>query len=461
MKITITNVFKVSLLIGVVLLIQNCKSYQDPIETNDLAKESLANRFEVPEFWEASTDTSDVGENWYKDFNDKALNALIKEAIDTTNLSIIYQLALIEQSSAQRDLTQSDKNVKIGYGADYLGLSSSNTGSSQDVVGGGGISWEADLWGKIETGVLSADENLKASIYNYNYTKQSIAATTSKLYFQIGTLNEGLKIGNDFIKVNDTIKNLLKVREDIGVIDMKGLYLIKAQISSINNIIEGYKNDLQISTRQLEVVLGRYPKNDLIIDWSHQNLEPVYQIGNPFELINRRPDLKRDEALVRSQFYLTEQAKLAKYPDLVLSADIGFSTVSDLIFGVAGSFFGPIYSGGAIDSQIESATAVQKKALMTYGLSILNAFNEVETALASEKFLLEKQKFITEGINESKNAYQLMLEQYAVGRVGLFEVLQTQMEWILRELDLVKNNGELYRQRVQLYLALGGDITNN
>jgi outer membrane protein TolC len=155
---------------------------------------------------------------------------------------------------------------------------------------------------------------------------------------------------------------------------------------------------------------------------------------------------------------LTEQAKLAKYPNLVLSADMGFSTVSDLIFGAGGSFFGPIYTGGAIESQIASATAIQRESLMTYGLSILNAFNEVETAMSSEKYLLEQQRHITNSIEESKNAYQLMLKQYAVGRVGLFEVLQTQMEWLLRELDLVNINGEIYAQRVQLYLALGGNI---
>ena len=455
----INNIVKITLLLSIIILFQNCKSYQEPTETKELANEGLNNRFEIPEFWESNQNTAKVTENWYKNFQTPSLDSLIEEAIDTTNLTIVYQIALIEQSTSQRNLSESDKSVKIGYGGDYSGFTASNGPDSYNVNTVGGISWEADLWGKIETGVLAADENLKAAIYNYSYTRQSIAATTSKLYFRIGTLNQGLKKGEDFIKVNDHIKELLKIREEVGIIDMKELFLVKAQISSINNLIEGYKNEVQTSTRSLEVVLGRYPENKLIVDWVPKGLEPVTQIGNPFDLINRRPDIKRNEALVRSQFFLTEQAKLAKYPNLVLSANIGYSTVSDLIFGAAGSFFGPIYTGGALDSQIESATAVQKKALMTYGLSILNAFNEVETAMSSEKYLLEQQKHITNAIEESKNAYQLMLKQYGVGRVGLFEVLQTQMEWLLREIDLIKINGTLYQQRVQLYLALGGNIT--
>ena len=452
------TIIKSLLFIGLTLLIHNCKSYEQPAETNSIVTEALGNKIIVPEFWDTSSDTSKVKENWYKEFHDPFLESLVEEAIDTTNLSIIYQLALIEQTSAQRGLSQSNKSLKIGYGAGSSGYTATGAANNFDANVGGGISWEADLWGKIETGILSADENLKASIYNYSYTRQSITATTSKLYFEIGTLNQELQIGEDFIKVNDHIKDLLKIREEVGIIDMKEVFLIKAQISSINNLIEQYKNELQTKTRKLEVVIGRYPENKLIVNWQPDVLEPVTEIGNPFELINRRPDLKRNESYVRSQFFLTEQAKLIKYPNLVLSADMGFSTISDLIFGVAGSFFGPIYTGGAIDSQIASATAEQKKSLMTYGLSLLNAFNEVETSLSSEKYLLEQKLYMTNAINESKNAYDLMLKQYAVGRVGLFEVLQIQMEWLLKELNLIRINGSLYRQRVELYLALGGNI---
>lgn len=440
------------------ILLQNCKSYQDPASTEELVKEVTENNFEVPEFWEASDDTASVSQNWYKNFKDVKLEKLVEEAVDSTNLSIVYQLALIEQNKALRDLAQSGKRVQIGYGADYAGLSATGGSNNYGALAGGGIAWEADLWGRIETGILAADENLKASIYNYSFTRQSIAATTSKLYFKIGTLNQSIEVGEDFIEVNERIKEILSIREEVGVIDMKEVYLIGAQTASINNLIQDYNDEIQTTTRQLEVVLGRYPQNKLKVDWSARPLDHIDAIGNPFQLIERRPDLKRDESVVRSKFYLTEEAKLLKYPNLVLSADIGFSTVSDLIFGTGGSFFGPIYSGGAIDAQIESATAEQRQALMSYGLSMLNAFNEVETALSSEAFLNEQQKFVIQAIAESKHAYELMVEQYKVGKVSLFEVLQTQMQWLIKELDLININGELYQRRVDLYLALGGDI---
>lgn len=453
------KILRLSFLIGLLFLVQQCKLYKDPEGTNELAAKSLESRFEIPEYWEAKQDSSEVVENWYTTFNDTGLNQLVEEAIDTSNLSILYQLALIDQGIAESSLSKSRKSVQVGYNGDYGGYSNSQGTNDYNFSATGGISWEADLWGKIETGLLAADENLKADIYNYSYTRQSIAAKVANLYFQIGTINNSLDISSEFLNLNDTIVNILKIREEVGVIDMKEVYLTNAQVSSISAIIEQYKNLKQIKTRELEVILGRYPENKLEIDWTHHSLEPITQISNPIELINRRPDLKRQESLVRSQFYLNEQAELAKYPSLVLSANLGFSTIGDLIFGTGASLFGPIFNGGALDSKIAVATAIQKQVLMSYGMEILQAFNEVETSMNAEVNLIEQEKYTREAIEELKEAYSLLGKQYAVGSVSAFEVLQIQMQWLLRELDLVKVHGEIHQRRVQLYLALGGNIT--
>lgn len=455
------KILSVSLLVGFILLFQQCKLYQNPEGTDELAAKSLESRFEIPEYWEAKQDSTEVVENWYTTFDDPDLNKLVEEAIDTSNLSILYQLALIDQGIAESSLSKSRKSVQVGYNGDYGGYSDSKGTNDYNFAATGGISWEADLWGKIETGLLIADENLKADIYNYSYTRQSIAAKVANLYFKIGTLNNSLEIAKEFLSLNDTISNILKIREEVGVIDMKEVFLTNAQVSSINNIIERYKNLKQIRTRELEVVLGRYPENKLQVDWIHKSLEPILQISNPIDLINRRPDLKRQESLVRSHFYLNEQAKLAKYPSLVLSANLGFSTIGDLIFGTGASLFGPIFNGGALDSKIGVATAIQKQALMSYGMGILQAFNEVETSMSAEVNLLEQEKYIKEAIDELKDAYALLGKQYAVGVVSAFEVLQIQMQWLIRELDLVQKQGEIHQMRVQLYLALGGNITKN
>lgn len=457
----VNSKLKIVAIVFITLFLQQCKLYKDPEGTNELAKESLESSIDIPEYWDTAADTSAVVENWYLNFKDPHLTKLVQEVIDTTNLNILYQLAVIDQGIAQRHLRGTGRNVQVNYGVDYLGSSSTQGNHDYGIGGSAGISWEADLWGKIQTGILSADEELQSKIYNYSYTRQSLAALVSNLYFEIGTLNNVLKVGDEFLKLNMSIAEIMKVREQVGYTNMKDVHLINAQVNAIKSIIERNKNKLQLNTRELEVLLGRYPSNTLTIDWASKDLDLVTNISNPMALINRRPDIKMKESEVRSKFYLTENAILAKYPSLVLSANIGISTISDLVFGTAGSLFGPIFNGGAIDDKIAIATAIQKQVLTSYGLSILEAFNEVESSMSAEQFLEEQKKFLKIAVEESEKAYILVEKQYEVGQIDLFQLLQIQMEWLQRKLDLEILNGGVYKQRVQLYLALGGNITNN
>jgi outer membrane protein TolC len=231
-------------------------------------------------------------------------------------------------------------------------------------------------------------------------------------------------------------------------------------VNNIKNIIEGNKDLLQIKVRQLETLLGRYPENKLKVDWKPTSIEMITEISNPFDLILRRPDIQSNESKVRALFYLNEQALLAKYPSLVLSASISLSSVNDLLFGAGASLFGPIFNGGALDGRIDEATAQQKQALATYGLSILNAFKEVETSLNSQTIISNQENFIQLSSNESKKAYEISVKQYEIGAVDLFDVLQIQLQWLLKELDLVTIKEQIYHERVQLHLALGGNITH-
>lgn len=443
------------------LSLQQCKLYKNPEGTEQLSKQATENTFDIPEYWNLGTsDTLDIADDWYKSFSNNQLNSLIDEALDTTNFAVIFQLANIDANQARVKLARSGKSVKVNYGGVYSGLSTSNNSNTYDFTASAPISWEADLWGKIETGILAAEENTLASIYNYDYTRQSIAGKVSSLYFKLGSLTRALQVGEEFLALNVKINEILKIREEVGIIDAQEIFLTGAQINNVKSVIAQTKNDVQRLTRELELVLGRYPGNEIQVDFNLVKLEPIDGISNPIALISRRPDIKANEARVRSVFYLNEQTQLAKYPSLVLSGSVGISTLSDFVFGTGASLLGPIFNGGEIDSRIEEANAIQKQAVANYGLSILTGFKEVETALNAQNILNKQLEFVNLSAEETKKAYDIAVEQYRVGRIDLYYVLQLQAQWLLTELDLVSVMNDIYQERIQLHLALGGNITS-
>ncbi|MGB0838427.1 MAG: hypothetical protein ACPGRE_10030, partial [Flavobacteriaceae bacterium] len=112
------HLIKRGLLLGVLITgsitMTQCKMYKDPEDTQTMAAEAIPTDVEVPEFWELSTnpsDTTQVAGDWYREFHREELNALVEEALDTTNLAILMQLAKIDFSSAGIRFSKSGKNV--------------------------------------------------------------------------------------------------------------------------------------------------------------------------------------------------------------------------------------------------------------------------------------------------------------------------------------------------------------
>ncbi len=445
----------------ILLLLPSCILYREPAETQEIAKKGLPQDLLIPEYWELNqADTSEVTSDWYQEFHSHELNQLITQALDTNNIAILYYLAGIDANEAAIHLASSGRKIQVNYGAVYDGTTLWK-GDSEYIVGAGfPISWEPDLWGQVQAGVSAANENMLASIFNYEYTRQSITATVSNTYFTICATNEMLDIGDKFLEKNKEVLKVLKVKQDIGMIDAQDVHLTEAQIKDIESTILYRKNELQILTRQLEVMIGQYPDNKLKFEWKLDSLPPITNINKPINLIERRPDIKAKESIVKKMFYLEEQAKLLKYPNLTLSASPGVSNIGTLFLESGASLFGPIFNGGAIRSQIAQADAIQRQALADYGQTILNAFNEVETQLDNQKLLTEQREIIKKSSDELEKAYELSLQQYRVGKIGLFEVLTLQNRWLLKEIEVVSVNQLIYNQRVLLYLALGGNITN-
>jgi outer membrane protein TolC len=184
----------------------------------------------------------------------------------------------------------------------------------------------------------------------------------------------------------------------------------------------------------------------------------------PAELLARRPDVAAAERRVAASFNRTEEARVAHLPRISLTATFG-AVSSDLIVlknnenptvGLGGSLLWPIFTGGALDAQVDIRTAEQQQAVAQYAAVGLRAFDEVESALASETALRERQAILDQVARDSRRSMELATVQYKVGISDLRGVLQEQMRLYNALLTRVQVQGDRLAQRVNLHLALGG-----
>jgi len=153
-------------------------------------------------------------------------------------------------------------------------------------------------------------------------------------------------------------------------------------------------------------------------------------------------------------------------PRISLTAG-GSSVSSDLfvlkehnnpVWSVGANLIAPIYQGGALRAQVEIRSAEQQQAVADYGRVGQRAFGEVESALAAEVALRERDVILDSTVHDSERALELARIQYRVGKVDLRVVLQRQEAVYAARTSRLRVQTEQLVQRVNLHLALGGSF---
>jgi outer membrane protein, multidrug efflux system len=220
------------------------------------------------------------------------------------------------------------------------------------------------------------------------------------------------------------------------------------------------------AVRAIEVLVGRYPAAQLETAQTFDALADAVPAGLPSELLERRLDVQAAEHRIAAAFSQVEEARAAKLPTLSLSAGLSHITSDlfvldrrdDIVKSVGGTVFLPIFDGGYLTAQVEARTAQQHQAVALWAQTGLKAFSEVETALAREASLRDREPILTAQLELSQRALELEQVRYRVGSTDMRPVLQQQMATYGVRTALLRVQSERRVQRVNLYLALGGDF---
>jgi NodT family efflux transporter outer membrane factor (OMF) lipoprotein len=425
-------------------------------------EEALPETTEIPEEFKAAefVDSGEVDDGWIKTFNDPELEKLVDEAI-RNNLNLRIAATQIDAAAAAAVVAGArlKPTVNMGLGATGSGTSSSGSG---DAVVGLGTTWEIDVWGKLASGAAAAEASLAATQANYEFGRQSLAAQTAKGWFIATQARMLLNLGLETVDLYQQTLDLVNTKYEVGQVTMQDVHLAKADLASSEEAVRQAQVADQQARRSLELLLARYPGAEIEGRTELPPLPPPVPVGLPSDLLERRPDLIAAEDTVAAAFYLTEQAEAAKLPSFAISAGVGASSgVDDMIFDLGAGMVAPLFNGGALEAQVDSADAQQQAAIAAYGQAVLKAFEEVEAGLTNGKLYDEREQFLKTVLAENTGAWELAKTQYEVGKVDLLSVLQMQARVVGAQIAMVNIRNDQLINRVNLHLALGGSFEEN
>ena len=434
----------------------------------------------TPESWTTPQETAaTVTLSWWSDFGDPDLNEVVESAIEQ-NYDLQAAAARLDQAVADSRIAGANllpttqvglnnaatKRNFIGFpipGAEDRVLSTvfSTYGVSLDVT------WEADLWGKLRAGARAALADLQSQAADLRAAQLSLAGQTVKAWFAIAESQQQLQLAEASVASFRTSSDQTRDRFERGLRPSLDVRLSLSNLANAEALREQRRQQLDAAVRQLEVLLGRYASGTLDSPQNLPDTPPTIPGGLPAELIGRRPDLAAAERRVAAARQRFQVARRELYPSISLTGSTGTSAsaLTNLLngdFGIwslLGNLVQPIFQGGRLRAGIDQAEARAAEELAIYANTALQAFSEVETALAADAFFSNRELYLEDSIEQSRAAEALAEDRYRSGLDDYVTVLESQRLALQAEGDLISAKRLRLENRVDLYLALGGGFT--
>ncbi len=431
----------------------------------------------VPELWTSSATPSGVIDpEWWSDFNDPGLDASVRTALDR-NYDLHAAAARLELAAANSRIAGADlkPSVQLGFNSsrrkqNFIGLPipgregfvlstiSTNLGVSLDV------SWEVDLWGRLRAGSRAALADLQSAAADLRGAQLSIAGQTAKAYFAVAEASQQVALAAATVISFRTSSEQVRDRFERGLRPSLDVRLALANQARAEALLQERSQQLDVTTRQLEVLLGSYAGKTLEVPTTFPDTPAPVSAGLPSDLVARRPDLVAAERRLAAETQRVSLARGDLYPRLSLTNSGGRSSnvLRSLIdgdfsvWGLASSVLQPIFEGGRLRAQVDGAEARTDEALANYASAVLQAYAEVESALSAEAFLTERVDHLTQGSEQSRAAEILAESRYRNGLESYVTVLEAQRRALDAQGSLIAARRLRLENRVDLYLALGG-----
>jgi multidrug efflux system outer membrane protein len=458
-----------SIVIVVALLIAGCVS-APPVEPPTLD-------VSIPATWiTENTQTGQLDSDWWKAFEDSELTNTVETAL-ANNYDLKAAAARVQQAAAAATIEKSSlqPNLQTGLGGSrrqqnfvgfpipgaedrVLSTISTNWGVSLDV------SWELDLWNRLQAGAQAALADLQASGADLRSAQLSIAGQTVKAWISLAEMEQQVRLTRKTVVSYSDSANQVRDRFEAGLRSALDLRLALLSLANAEALLQQQLQQHDAGARQLQLLIGGYANGRITLPDGLPVLSSIVPAGLPAELIFRRPDLLAAERRLAASQARLSMRKSDLLPRFSLTGSTGTATdaLRSLVNGdftvwsLLGDVIAPLWQGGRLRAAIDQEEARVAETLASYANVALRAFAEVETALAAETFFNERKRHLDDSVQQAHAAERLAEERYRAGLDTFIPVLESQRSAAQAESALLTSRRLRLENRVDLYLALGG-----
>ncbi|WP_296259766.1 MULTISPECIES: efflux transporter outer membrane subunit [unclassified Pseudomonas] len=411
---------------------------------------------------------------WWEIYGDAQLNALV-EKLNTSNQTVAQYEAQYRQAAAlvrsargaffpTLDLTTSKNRSSQGTGSSNSSLSSSNSGIRDTYNAQLGVSWEADVWGKLRRGLEADKASAQASLADLAAMQLSQQSQLVQNYLQLRVIDEQKRLLESTVETYQRSLNLTQNQYRAGISGRDAVAQAQTQLKSTQaDLIDLAWQRAQFESA-IAVMMGQAPADFSLAPTTSVPALPQIPAQLPSQLLERRPDIAAAERSVMAANANIGVAKAAYYPDLTLSMNGGYSsstfsnwiTLPNRFWSVGPQLALTLFDGGQRAAEVERTEAVYDQTVAQYRQTVLDGFKEVEDYMAQLRVYEQEAKVRAQALDAARDSLRLTSNQYKAGLIGYLDVVNVQTTALSNERSVLTLLQSRLVASVQLIAALGG-----
>ncbi len=408
---------------------------------------------------------------WWRQFEDPTLDALVGEALDENReLRIAY--ARLRAARAIRDDISNDHLPTVTAGASADIGKAQQPGFSEERVNaerydlGLDMAWELDLFGRIQRSLEASEAQAEAAEAELYQLQVSLVAELVDAYGQLRGAQLRERIARDNLANQRNSHELTEQLREAGVGSELDVLRADARLAATEASLPQLRAQQVRARNRIATLLGQRA-DQLSVDLSPRELPAIAKslpIGDPGELLRRRPDIRAAERQLAAATANVGVATADLFPRVSLSGFLGFiagrgsqiGSSAAQAWGVAPSISWAAFDLGSVRARLRGAEADADAALAGYEQQVLLALEESENAFSDYANAQQRLLSLIRQSTASRAAAQQAEIRYREGTADFLVLLDAERERLQAEDAQAQAEVEVYRSVVSLYKALGG-----
>lgn len=441
-------------LLAMLLLLSACGG----LLTKAQYQEKIQNDLSQIENWELSSSQSDV--IYLNDlFNASAINTLLKSAF-SDNPS--FQQTLITLDIRRAQLKQSSANRRLQINA---GIASANEENADSTYNSSvSVSWQADLWGKLQDSSNAAEIDIKQQALLVRAARNTLGSEILSAWIALINQNKNIAIQQRRISTLEQNEMFILQRYRNGLGSLSDLDSAHLTTSSAHAQLIADQQQSEQSLRDLQLLIGQLSAMTVTIPNDYPDVA-VAAANLPIETLGQRPDLQAAYLAIQSSELRAAVAYKALLPsfNLDLTLNSVATTVRDSLFvspvwSLLGQLTAPLYQGGQLQAEAEMADLETAMAYQVYKEQLLTAVIEVENFIGQEQSLRKQLRHLEAALKSANSNLTNYQTSYRTGLVTILDLLTVQQQTYDLEDQINDTIFTLLSNRISLGLALGLEI---